>query len=156
MYNWSFCVTHPGSGQHVLWDIGMSEQADNYTPRIQKTFLDPLKPAGARKSYPEQLATRNINSTEINKILFRPLYEGAFEYATDSKLGGIPSLHTDLAAAKETIARIRLMERHYGVHVAFAHDSEWMKEGKDKVLMSLMDAEFEEFARSKLPWDRPF
>lgn len=49
------------------------------------------------------------------------------------------SLHTDLAAAKETIAKIRALEKGYGFHVALAHDASWMKERSDSVLISLLD-----------------
>lgn len=49
------------------------------------------------------------------------------------------SLHSDLDAAKDTIVKIRTLEKEYNFHVALAHDASWMKEGTDAVLMSLLD-----------------
>ena len=49
------------------------------------------------------------------------------------------SLHTDLTAAKDTIAKIRTLEKECDFHVALAHDARWLKEGSDSVLMSLLD-----------------
>lgn len=49
------------------------------------------------------------------------------------------SLHGDVSAAEDTIAKLRVLERECGVHVALAHDASWIKEGSDAVLMSLLD-----------------
>lgn len=55
--------------------------------------------------------------------------------------GSTGSLQADIRAAKDTIAKIRIMEQNLKVHIAFAHDASWMKEGSDKVLMSLLDSD---------------
>lgn len=47
-------------------------------------------------------------------------------------------LHTDLEAARDTMRRLNVAEREMGMHVAMAHDVEWMKTGQDEVLMSLL------------------
>jgi len=64
------------------------------------------------------------------------------------------SLHTDLASAKDTIAKIGLLESHFGVHTALAHDATWLKKGTDQVLMSLLDDEMRVAAKEKIPYDQ--
>lgn len=61
------------------------------------------------------------------------------------------SLHADIEAAKDTIVRIRLMEEEMGCHIAFAHDTEWMKSGKNATLMSMLDEELRVAAKYRLP-----
>ena len=63
------------------------------------------------------------------------------------------SLHTNLAAAKETIAKIRILEANYGAHIALAHDASWLKKGTDEVLMSLLDDKMTRAAREKIPYN---
>jgi hypothetical protein len=63
------------------------------------------------------------------------------------------SLHTDLTAAKDTIAKIRMLEAAYGAHIALAHDASWLKKGTDKVLMSLLDGRMKKAAKEKIPYD---
>lgn len=48
------------------------------------------------------------------------------------------------------------MEQHLQVHVAFAHDASWMKEGVDKVLMSLLDPYMVDNIKERLPLDEAF
>lgn len=61
------------------------------------------------------------------------------------------SLHTDLIAAHDTIAKIRVLEQDFDFHTALAHDASWLKEGTDEVLMSLLDAEMLVAAKDKIP-----
>ncbi|PZD39372.1 Lactamase-B domain containing protein [Pyrenophora tritici-repentis] len=63
------------------------------------------------------------------------------------------SLHTDMATAKETMAKIRRLEKDVGVHTALAHDALWMKNGTDQVLMSLLDDKMKAAAKEKIPYD---
>jgi hypothetical protein len=63
------------------------------------------------------------------------------------------SLHTDLTAAKDTIAKIQMLEADYGAHIALAHDASWLKKGTDKVLMSLLDDRMKRAAKEKIPYD---
>ncbi|KAJ5932831.1 hypothetical protein N7516_007320 [Penicillium verrucosum] len=65
-------------------------------------------------------------------------------------------LHTDVAAARDTLARIRVMESELGVHVALAHDATWMEEGKNAVLLSLLDDKFRHDIRQSLTRQLPF
>ena len=69
----------------------------------------------------------------------RGLLNGEFEISQFCVPGlGKMSLHSDLPAAKKTISKIRAMEKDLGFHVALAHDAEWLKNGTDLVLMSLL------------------
>jgi hypothetical protein len=52
---------------------------------------------------------------------------------------GKMSLHTDLAAARVTISRLKTLEKDYGVRVVLAHDVSWMGDAADEVLLSLLD-----------------
>jgi hypothetical protein len=63
------------------------------------------------------------------------------------------SLHADISAARDTIAKIRLLDRNPNVHVALAHDASWMKEGSDRVLMSLLDDDMKKAAKKRIPYD---
>jgi hypothetical protein len=42
------------------------------------------------------------------------------------------------------------MEKEYRVHIALAHDAEWMKAGTNQVLMGLLDDELREAAKTKI------
>jgi hypothetical protein len=63
------------------------------------------------------------------------------------------SLHADLAAAKDTIAKIRSLETEYGAHIALAHDALWLKKGTDEVLMALLDDKMRVAAKEKIAYD---
>ncbi|KAF2850845.1 hypothetical protein T440DRAFT_499002 [Plenodomus tracheiphilus IPT5] len=51
------------------------------------------------------------------------------------------SLHTDVEAARDTIARLKRSETDYGTHIAMTHDAEWIKAGSDMVLISILGDE---------------
>jgi hypothetical protein len=63
------------------------------------------------------------------------------------------SLHTDLTAARETMEKIRILERERGFHTALAHDASWLKEGTDQALMSLLDDDMKAAAKKRIPYD---
>lgn len=86
------------------------------------------------------------NSSEI--------YSGICDFAMFDTPNGRACLHTDIPAAKKTIARLRTMESELGVHIAFAHVTQWMKDGKDKVLMSLLDNHLTVAAKELIPYDK--
>ncbi|KAL2839399.1 beta-lactamase-like protein [Aspergillus pseudoustus] len=65
-------------------------------------------------------------------------------------------LHTDVDAALDTLARIRILEKELGVHVALAHDATWMQNESDPVLLSLLDEQFREDIRTSLREEKPF
>ncbi|RDW72699.1 MBL fold metallo-hydrolase [Aspergillus mulundensis] len=87
----------------------------------------------------------------------RGLLEGSKEIATfDVPGGGVGCLHVDVEAARDTLGRIRVLRREYGVHVALAHDASWMEREEDHVLMSLLDEVFKRDMRSALRNQEPF
>lgn len=65
-------------------------------------------------------------------------------------------LHTDVTAAKDTLARIRLLKKELGIHVALAHDATWMQKENDPVLFSLLDEKFIKDMRAAFPQQEPF
>ncbi|KAL1603693.1 hypothetical protein SLS60_005282 [Paraconiothyrium brasiliense] len=64
---------------------------------------------------------------------------------------GKMSLHADIETAKDTISKIRVLEKEHSFHVALAHDAEWLKEGSDQVLMSLLDTHMQLAAKERIP-----
>ena len=67
--------------------------------------------------------------------------------------GGKTSLHADICAANQTIAKIRILEKEFAFHVALAHDASWLKAGTDPVLMSLLDDHIKKAARERIAND---
>lgn len=63
------------------------------------------------------------------------------------------TLHSDLFSAKDTISKLRTLERDYGAHIALAHDASWLEKGTDEVLMSLLDEKMKLAAKEKIPRD---
>lgn len=59
------------------------------------------------------------------------------------------SLQADIPAAKDTINRIRELEQ-LGVHIALAHDAQWIKKGSDHVLMGMFDEKIKQTAVEKI------
>ncbi|KOS38868.1 hypothetical protein ACN38_g10297 [Penicillium nordicum] len=87
----------------------------------------------------------------------REILDGLKEFGTfEMPDGSTFCLHTDVAAARDTLARIRVMESELGVHVALAHDATWMEEGKNAVLLSLLDDKFRHDIRQSLTRQLPF
>ena len=81
----------------------------------------------------------------------RALLDGKQEIATWALPNGcMTSLQADIDAAKDTMSRIRLIETKLGAHIALAHDTDWIVEGNNSVLMSLLDQEMKESAKSKI------
>lgn len=52
---------------------------------------------------------------------------------------GKMTLHSDLTAARSTIAKVRILEQTYGIRTVLAHDASWIREGRDTALLSLLD-----------------
>lgn len=94
--------------------------------------------------------------TERQSNIDRALLDGAKEFGT-FKLpdGSMFCLHSDVSAAKDTLARMRGMES-LGAHIALAHDTTWMEKENDPVLLSLLDAEFLRDMRVALRQQAPF
>ncbi|KAF2270513.1 Metallo-hydrolase/oxidoreductase [Lojkania enalia] len=84
----------------------------------------------------------------------RELLDGKYEISQFCVPGlGKMSLHADIPAAQDTIAKMRILERKLGFHVALAHDAGWLKEGTDMVLMSLLDEHMKRAAKERIPRD---
>jgi hypothetical protein len=68
----------------------------------------------------------------------RELLNGEVTIATWCQHGNTVSLHSDMPAAYDTMARVREMEKT-GVHVCLAHDSYWSQDGplKNETLLKL-------------------
>jgi glyoxylase-like metal-dependent hydrolase (beta-lactamase superfamily II) len=93
-------------------------------------------------------------SMTLTVYSIRELFDGVHEIAVWQQADGTTaSLQADVCAAKDTIARIRVMEQHLKVHVAFAHDASWMKEGTDQVLMSLLNPYMKDIIKERLALD---
>ncbi|KAL5050962.1 hypothetical protein BDW71DRAFT_80903 [Aspergillus fruticulosus] len=273
LYNWAFFIQHPTQGRNVVWDMGMSSNAEDFPPVIGSGVIKEAKILSPRESITAQIKRRSgIPADQIDTVLLshahfdhcRPIshlfpnatayfgpgtfefcspghlsdpsspwdwrffdpdratercetlsgpwtHFGPFERATDffgdgsfwviqapghmpgnlcacariesgewvllgsdcchsrSLLDGskdvatfaLPNgdtgcLHTDVVAAKDTLARLRVLERQLGVHVALAHDASWMEKEDDEVLMSLLDDKFCQDMRVSLPRQDPF
>lgn len=84
----------------------------------------------------------------------RELLDGVHEIAHFHSPGiGTMALHADVPVARDTISCIRTLEKEYGFHIALAHDASWMKDGRDLVLMSLLDGHMARAARERIPLD---
>ncbi|KAL3458358.1 beta-lactamase-like protein [Aspergillus heterothallicus] len=70
--------------------------------------------------------------------------------------GSMTCLHADPDAARDTLAKLRVLERDMGAHVALAHDASWMVEGGDEVLMSLLDERFRADVKEAVVKGEPF
>lgn len=87
---------------------------------------------------------------------YRALFDGVQEIAVWKQPdGSTGSLQADVCAAKDTIAKIRILEKDLNVHIAFAHDISWMREGNDKVLISLLDSEKVDRIKERLLLGKP-
>ncbi|KAF2815575.1 uncharacterized protein BDZ99DRAFT_567401 [Mytilinidion resinicola] len=262
LYDWCFHVFHPGSGRHILWDVGISSDRSAYTPMVLDVQWESANPVGPQKTLHEQLEALDSSYGQIDTVIFshahwdhcRPIQEefpkakglfgggtkthcspghlddgvatskslwdgrffdsdgyasenwaeitgewkqfGPFERALDffgdgsfmiidapghmpgnlaaaARLslngsasswillasdcchsrqllngqadfaffdipGGKACLHEDVNAAEDTIRRLREAEDGHGMHIAMAHDVEWLRQGSDEVLMSVL------------------
>ncbi|KAH7050029.1 beta-lactamase-like protein [Macrophomina phaseolina] len=85
----------------------------------------------------------------------RELLDGKFDFAVFEAPNGVKMcLQSDIPAAKGTISRIKQLE-DLGVHVALAHDTTWIKDGTDAVLMGLLDGGMMASVDNILKGERP-
>ena len=90
-----------------------------------------------------------MSTNSISELLDGKCEIAEFPGLGDKKI----SLHTDVKAAQDTIAKIRILEQDFGLHTALAHDASWLKKGTDSVLMSLLDEKMKVAARERIPYD---
>ncbi|KAF9883128.1 hypothetical protein FE257_004077 [Aspergillus nanangensis] len=87
----------------------------------------------------------------------RELFTGDKEFASfELPNGATFCLHQDVPAARDTLERMRVMEETLGAHVALAHDTAWMENENDIVLLSLLDDELRRDIREALKYQAPF
>lgn len=86
MYTWAFYIKDLGTGQRVLWDVGIgqvrvpniilksatkrNQNCNIYPPAVQK-LVAAVDAVGPRKSLAEQLLMRGVKASEIDSVLFR-------------------------------------------------------------------------------------
>ncbi|KAL1961884.1 hypothetical protein VTN77DRAFT_964 [Rasamsonia byssochlamydoides] len=81
----------------------------------------------------------------------RALLDGLRDFAIFELPDGSQSyLQADIPAARDTVARIRTIEKDLGVHIALAHDTSWMLEEANQTLLSLLDDQFRAALRTNL------
>ncbi|WAO95250.1 Lactamase-B domain-containing protein [Fusarium falciforme] len=265
LYDWCFYLYHKPTGSRVLWDLGISNDRELYTPFVLNFHWPSCNPVGPRRSLVNQLADLGVASEQIDTVIFshahwdhcRPIksefpnakvlfgpgtgshcspghirdgkvqpmvqwdsrffgtsdvctdpyeelkgpwkpwgpFEQALDYFGDGSFwilqapghmkgnlaacvrlksgewvllasdcchskeifdgvkqianvsmpdGSMFCLHESLGAALDTIGKLRMAVRDYGMHIAMAHDAEFIKEGKDSTLMSLLHPLFDE------------
>ncbi|KAE9574990.1 hypothetical protein CGMCC3_g8819 [Colletotrichum fructicola] len=265
LYDWCFFIHHRATGRRMLWDLGIHNDRELYTPFVLNYHWTSCNPVGPRKSLITQLEDLGVMAEEIDTVIFshahwdhcRPL-KGEFPRAKvlfgpgtakhcspghvrdgeiqpmvqwDSRFFGegdsqsesfeelegpwvhwgpfhrakdffgdgsfwvidapghmegnlaaaarLPNgqyvvlasdcchsrdifdgrrsianillpdgsrfcLHEDLNKAWSTIEELRQASERYGMHIAMAHDAEFIKKGEDEVLMSILHPGFDE------------
>jgi hypothetical protein len=99
--------------------------------------------------------TFSLTMTVLIDVFIRALLDGREEFATFEYPDGSPGcLQWDVPAAKDTIARIKIMVQDMGVHVALAHDISWMMEDSNQMLLSLLDAPLLDATRERCPLNK--
>ncbi|KAH7061620.1 beta-lactamase-like protein [Paraphoma chrysanthemicola] len=68
MYDWAFYISH--GDRHLLWDLGLDEDRDNYTPWVNKYMLDGVNHVGPKRSLVQQLEGRGVRAGDIDTVLF--------------------------------------------------------------------------------------
>lgn len=127
-------------------------------------LLDPLTTTRKRKEEGRKTTRggeRNHTYADNVHRHHRPLLDGKYDIAEMTRPDGSKwSLHEDVCAAKDTIAKIRSMEVEYGCRVALAHDASWMlqnnEKDRDPVLFGLLGDDFDEHVRGRVARDEPF
>ncbi|KXH29870.1 hypothetical protein CNYM01_02921 [Colletotrichum nymphaeae SA-01] len=102
LYNWCFYIHHRASGRKILWDLGISDDRQMYTPFVLNYHWTSCNPIGPRRRLADQLQDIGVKTSDIDTVLFR----------------------------------LRKAADEYGIHIAMAHDAEFVKDGSDAVLIS--------------------
>ena len=79
--------------------------------------------------------------------MHRALLDGSQDYALFGDGTERKSLHDDLHAAKDTVSRLRIAEMELGMHIVLAHDAEWINEGVDQTLLSLVSQDIVDWVK---------
>lgn len=86
----------------------------------------------------------------------RELYLGERDFAVFEINGQAMCLQDDKVSAKQTLQRMREMEKQYGAHVVLAHDSTWLQDGRNPLLLSLMHEKTRRLAEAAIPRGEAF
>ncbi|PYH38770.1 uncharacterized protein BO87DRAFT_443205 [Aspergillus neoniger CBS 115656] len=148
----AFCTPGHLADPTSFWDGRFFDPEDRATERWQ-TFLGPWMPFGPFPYAMDFLGDGSLwiiqapghmpgKPMRVHGGKRRALLDGVKDFASFPLPGGTHfCLHTDLDAAQDTVARVRYLETHRGVHVALAHDTSFIEDGQDTVLLSLLDEE---------------
>ncbi|KAH7413096.1 beta-lactamase-like protein [Cadophora sp. MPI-SDFR-AT-0126] len=70
MHDWAFYIFHPSTGQNLLWDVGLSDDKNEYPPWSGKNLVDVLKPTRSRLSLRQQLLDIGVHHDDIRTVIF--------------------------------------------------------------------------------------
>ncbi|KAI1843763.1 hypothetical protein JX266_010022 [Neoarthrinium moseri] len=70
LYDWLFLIHHQSTGKKVLWDLGISNDRDLYTPFVLEYQWGSCNPVGPRVELGEQLKSVYVHPNEIDSIIF--------------------------------------------------------------------------------------
>ncbi|ETN40983.1 uncharacterized protein HMPREF1541_05263 [Cyphellophora europaea CBS 101466] len=71
--DWAFLVKDCDTGRLLLWDYGLSGDADEFTPFVRQNLLEELQPCSPRKSVAEQIAEKDekqLSAKGLGTIIF--------------------------------------------------------------------------------------
>ncbi|KAF5009336.1 hypothetical protein FDECE_4434 [Fusarium decemcellulare] len=70
LYDWCFYLYHEATGRRILWDLGISNDRDLYTPFILNYHWPSCNPVGPRRSLVDQLGDLGVKPGEIDTVIF--------------------------------------------------------------------------------------
>ncbi|KAI0123380.1 beta-lactamase-like protein [Xylariales sp. AK1849] len=70
MYDWCFYIYHKATGQRILWDLGISDDRNLYTPFILNYHWPSCNPVGPRRRLVDQLADLDVAAETIDAVIF--------------------------------------------------------------------------------------
>lgn len=139
------------------WTSSATAVCLSYRPLVICQEISARRPTSARECGFSSVATAAIQGKSASSAsgkaahaLDREILDGKCEIAVFTLPNGMKmSLQADIPAAKDTINRIRELEQ-LGVHIALAHDAQWIKKGSDHVLMGMFDEKIKQTAVEKI------
>ncbi|CAF0885850.1 unnamed protein product [Adineta steineri] len=66
---WSFYIYHPVTQTHILFDLGLMKELDEYPPKIKEDFPRVFKPQ-VKEDVGDALKRHNISSSQIKTIIY--------------------------------------------------------------------------------------
>ncbi|CAI0643543.1 unnamed protein product, partial [Colletotrichum noveboracense] len=71
LYDWCFFIHHRATGRRMLWDLGIHNDRELYTPFVLNYHWTSCNPVGPRKSLITQLEDLGVMAEEIDTVIFR-------------------------------------------------------------------------------------